>query len=458
MSNQTTPVQFTGKAGEYFGIWIVNLLLSIITLGVYSAWAKVRRKKYFYNNTHIDNVAFDYHAKPIAILKGRIVAVVVFILYNLLSAFSPILGGILAIVFIVALPWIVIRGLMFNARNSSHRGLRFDFNGKYGQAALAFIGYPLLIVFTLGLALPFAMQRIQQFMFNHHKFGATAFDMQAKVKDFYMVYLKLLGFFVALGIVFAILAKSLLPSTPSPAPSLGMHHPYQATLVPATYQTNTVGGFIKVAATEEAAIEAAAADATAEAADAAANAASSEEDALKNLTAEERAEYEAQMKAFEEQYANGTYSQESEEAPAEPANPLGDMFGTYAAMLGPIFYVLIAVTALMYIAAIFAVTAYVHSRISNLVWNNTKLDHIQFISNQRMRDLIWLYFSNGVVLILTLGLATPWAQIRMARYRCERLALAGEADWDKFVGEKKEHARAMGEEIADMFDVDLSFG
>ena len=137
MSNSQTPVVFTGKAGEYFGIWIVNLLLSIVTLGIYSAWAKVRRKKYFYNNMLIDGVGFDYHASPIAILKGRIIAVVLFILYQVLAGFSPILAGVLLIVFLAALPWIVVRGMTFNARNSSHRGLRFDFDGTYGQALVA---------------------------------------------------------------------------------------------------------------------------------------------------------------------------------------------------------------------------------------------------------------------------------------------------------------------------------
>ncbi|MDR1854861.1 MAG: DUF898 domain-containing protein, partial [Azoarcus sp.] len=39
-------LQFTGSGGEYFRIWIVNLLLSILTLGIYSAWAKVRREQY----------------------------------------------------------------------------------------------------------------------------------------------------------------------------------------------------------------------------------------------------------------------------------------------------------------------------------------------------------------------------------------------------------------------------
>ena len=42
---------FTGNASEYFGIWIVNLLLSIVTFGIYTAWAKVRRLRYFYGNT-----------------------------------------------------------------------------------------------------------------------------------------------------------------------------------------------------------------------------------------------------------------------------------------------------------------------------------------------------------------------------------------------------------------------
>ena len=63
-----------GRGGEYFGIWAINLLLSIATLGIYSAWAKVRRLRYFYGNTVVDGHALDYHANPIAILKGRLVA------------------------------------------------------------------------------------------------------------------------------------------------------------------------------------------------------------------------------------------------------------------------------------------------------------------------------------------------------------------------------------------------
>ena len=59
------PFAFNGSGKEYFGIWIVNILLSIITIGIYSAWAKVRNKRYFNGHTELDGHRFDYHASPI---------------------------------------------------------------------------------------------------------------------------------------------------------------------------------------------------------------------------------------------------------------------------------------------------------------------------------------------------------------------------------------------------------
>ena len=52
-NNQATalPFIFSGKGSEYFSIWIVNIALTIVTLGIYSAWAKVRKMQYLYRNT-----------------------------------------------------------------------------------------------------------------------------------------------------------------------------------------------------------------------------------------------------------------------------------------------------------------------------------------------------------------------------------------------------------------------
>ncbi|MGH7460351.1 MAG: DUF898 family protein, partial [Longimicrobiales bacterium] len=66
--------QFSGRAGEYFGIWLVNVLLSIVTFGIYSAWAKVRTEQYFYANTRLAGASFEYLARPLSILKGRLIA------------------------------------------------------------------------------------------------------------------------------------------------------------------------------------------------------------------------------------------------------------------------------------------------------------------------------------------------------------------------------------------------
>ncbi|MDP2152797.1 MAG: DUF898 family protein [Methylotenera sp.] len=334
----------------------------------------------------------------------------------------------------------MIRGLTFNARNASHRVLRFDFDGSYLQAALAFIVYPVLVVLTLGLALPFVAQRVNQFAFNHHKFGLSRFQMQALVKDFYMVYLKLAAVILAISLAIYLGMSSLISSDKHDTVSVKQQQLLQA------HTTTATAGFIKVADTGETPIEGYSNEAYV-AED------QSTTDYLKDLSPEDRAEFEAQMQAYEAQEAE---SKAGENVKKE--NPIEKMFGPYAAMLGPMIYAIVLGIALLYMTMIFLLTAYIKSRITNLIWNNTSLEHISFSSNLRMRDLVWLYFSNTIILFLTLGLATPWVQIRMARYRAERLALTGETDWDKFVGEKKEMSRAMGEEIAEMFDVDLSFG
>ena len=93
MSDQDrASLEFKGSGSEYFKIWIVNLFLSILTLGIYSAWAKVRRKRYLYGNTSVKGASFEYHASPLTILKGRLIAVALLIVYSVLSELYPLLG------------------------------------------------------------------------------------------------------------------------------------------------------------------------------------------------------------------------------------------------------------------------------------------------------------------------------------------------------------------------------
>jgi uncharacterized membrane protein YjgN (DUF898 family) len=438
MSKNQTPVVFTGKTGEYFGIWIVNLLLSIVTLGIYSAWAKVRRKKYFYNNTLIDGVGFDYHANPINILKGRIIAFVLFVIYSVVSGINPAFGLLMAFILFLALPWIIVRGMMFNARNSSYRGLRFDFNGKYSEAIKIFIGYTFLIIVTLGLAIPFVAQRTKKFVISGHKFGVNNFKMEALVRDFYKIYL-VIFIIPLLGIVAAV-AIPAYQQYKIKASHFSAHQIQQfsqaSTSVKAEMDT---AGFIKV--TDVTTTDPVTTDA-----------ATSEEEYLKKLTPEELTEYNNLIKDAKTNNPETAMTTPKKDPLAGAFADLISKWGVAAAILAGLIVIL------LYLAVIFSFAAYMKSRIHNLVFNNTRLEHIGFFSNQRMRDLVLLYITNTIVLICTFGLATPWVHIRMAKYTANHLALTGETDWDKFVGEKKDASRALGEEIADIFDVDISFG
>lgn len=191
--------EFTGSGWEYFKIWIVNLLLNIVTLGIYSPWAKVRRMQYFYRNTRLDGGSFDYHGDPKAILKGRAIAFGLFFAYNLSSELNPIVGLVAALLLAMVMPWLLMRSLRFKLYNSSYRGLRFGFSGNTRGAYDAFLKYPAVAGLTLYLAAPLAHQRIKKYQFDNSRFGSTNFSFGASVGGFYLLYLSALA--LGLGVL-----------------------------------------------------------------------------------------------------------------------------------------------------------------------------------------------------------------------------------------------------------------
>ncbi len=205
---------FTGSGGEYFKIWVVNVILAILTLGIYSAWAKVRRKRYFYGNTLIEGSSFQYVANPMLILKGRIVAFVFFLAFSVTSNFFPVVNLLLTPVLFIALPWMVIRSLAFNAHNSVLRNIRFRFTGTYKEALKVFTLWPLLVPFTLGILAPYAFYRQQKFLVQNMAYGGMRFTFNAGAKNYYQLFLVFI-LHLALGAVTVALvffiASPLLP-------------------------------------------------------------------------------------------------------------------------------------------------------------------------------------------------------------------------------------------------------
>jgi uncharacterized membrane protein YjgN (DUF898 family) len=201
-------IVFSATGSEYFRIWIVNLLLSIVTLGIYSAWAKVRRNQYFYASTKLAGSSFEYHGNPMAILKGRIAALVLLGGYNIALRYSVPLGLVMMAVVAAVMPWLVWKSLQFSLHNSSYRGIRFGFRGSLGSAYLHYLLLPIASVLTLGLATPYVHQRLKQFQHSESRYGGTHFSFNASVGAFYKTYGVFLGLLIgggfALGVVGAI--------------------------------------------------------------------------------------------------------------------------------------------------------------------------------------------------------------------------------------------------------------
>lgn len=199
--------KFTGKADEYFRIWMVNLCLTLVTLGIYSAWAKVRNKRYFYGNTWLNEASFDYLANPISILKGRLLAVGIFFLVGVIGELSHL--NIFWLVYILVIPFVVIKSATFNAANSAYRSVRFKFGvgfppkSKVGLERYTVAGYretsqfmilPIILVpLSFGLLYPYYIFRKRQFFMQHSAFGQTGFWFDGQYQDFYRVYLKVGG-------------------------------------------------------------------------------------------------------------------------------------------------------------------------------------------------------------------------------------------------------------------------
>ena len=188
VQSQTLPFIFTGKGSEYFSIWIVNLALSIVTLGIYSAWAKVRKLQYLYRNTSLAGSSFDYHGNPIAILKGRGIALAALIGMQLALQFAPIVGLVLLLLIFGVMAWMIKRSLQFKLYNSSYRGLRFSFHGSTGGAYRVFLGLTVAAA-LLGFLWPYTHHQIKSYQQNNSRYGQTDFTFSGTVGQFYKVYL-----------------------------------------------------------------------------------------------------------------------------------------------------------------------------------------------------------------------------------------------------------------------------
>ena len=387
-------IQFKGEGIEYFKIWIVNVLLCIVTIGIYYPWAKVRTRRYFYANTEYADRYFDYHATGKQLFLGYLIGVLILFVLNVVGAILPALAFILPIVLFAFIPWIIWRSLKFNMRMTSFSNVRFSFKGNlkpvyiiymlipvlgYAVVALLVFGslIPMssldansisgfaLILFAVGIIAAIAIgifvtglftKKAAEYQISQTKFGQGDFIININTEKFIKIQLKKMLIIIGSLLLLLILSGLIFASTMS-------------------------GGLD-----------------------------------LNNVSS--------------------------------------DIEGANA---NPLFVVGFVIIYFGFIATFLFATAYSFSRQRRYLFENTTLDKvITFKSTVSAKSYFFILVTNMLLVLFTIGLALPWAKVRVARYIADNSWIAAsDIDINNYLTQKEQEQSAIGEEIGDVLDVDI---
>ena len=187
---------FHGTGGDLFGIFIMNVLKTILTLGIYSFWGKVKTRQFVWGQTEFAGDRFGYHGTGRELLIGWFKAVVLFgglvALQNAVGLGGhPFLGAALLWIGIALLvPVAQIGTLRYRLSRSSWRGIRFSFRGEIQPFLLLSLKGMALTVVTLGFGYAYYECETREYLINHCRFGNAALQFNGKAKELFWMYIK----------------------------------------------------------------------------------------------------------------------------------------------------------------------------------------------------------------------------------------------------------------------------
>jgi uncharacterized membrane protein YjgN (DUF898 family) len=211
---------FTGTGAEYFRIWVVHVLLTVLSFGIYSAWAKVRKARWFAQHTQLLGDPFDYHGRPRRILLGRVIALGLLIAYSFSFDWSPAAGLTVLGLLLVLGPALYGAAQRFRLTNTSWRGLRFGFEAS--PRTVYAVCIPLVLVWSSGtvwagvhgslkgviavnavsaLAWPAVHASLKSMQHERTRYGEQRFAFRPAIGAFYALYAGAVGIAVIIGLL-----------------------------------------------------------------------------------------------------------------------------------------------------------------------------------------------------------------------------------------------------------------
>ncbi|RZJ52245.1 MAG: DUF898 domain-containing protein, partial [Acidovorax sp.] len=153
------PLEFTGSGGEYFRVWIVNVLLSIVTLGIYTPWARRRTAQYFYSHTLVAGSPLEFTAQQRKMVMGFVLLTLITIAYNIAANTGQDAAvGVFLLTGALLSPLIWGSAMRFRLGATRWRGLRLQFTASWKEVYIA--SWPMFALALVWFAVFFGMQML----------------------------------------------------------------------------------------------------------------------------------------------------------------------------------------------------------------------------------------------------------------------------------------------------------
>ncbi|MBC7450353.1 MAG: DUF898 domain-containing protein [Cytophagales bacterium] len=185
------------QASKLFGILLVNLVLTIVTLGIYHPWAKAKLLQYFYSETEFQGNRFVFHGTGNEMFKAYIKIYVFFslmifslITLGLLKNEALIIVGLIIFYLTIfcLIPYAIHSFLRYRLSRSSWRGIHMGYRGELSALYKIFIKGILLCILTFGVYAPWMVVSLRSYIIKNIRFGSLMFEFNAKGGDLFLLH------------------------------------------------------------------------------------------------------------------------------------------------------------------------------------------------------------------------------------------------------------------------------
>ncbi|TFL17490.1 DUF898 family protein [Jannaschia formosa] len=178
-----------GSRGALFSLVFRTTGLTVLTLGVYSFWARTRVRRWLWSALRVGGSPFEYVGQPleklmgfviaaviVAVYLGLIVMVLIFVSLNLFESPGP--GTAAAFALLLPVYWFAqYRGMRYLLNHTRWRGIAFSMKpGAWRYTGLALL-WTLLSILSLGLLWPVRQQRLWRFRARRSFYGDDHFRL-----------------------------------------------------------------------------------------------------------------------------------------------------------------------------------------------------------------------------------------------------------------------------------------